>query len=259
MTSDDIKSQVQAQFGAHAQGYVESKTHAQGAELERLIELVQPKPDWRTLDVATGGGHTALTFSRYVQDSIAYDLTFPMLQAARQHIRAQGVTNVMFVSGDAENLPFAPASFQLVTCRIAAHHFPDVFKFVQACYRVLAAGGVLLVQDQVLPNDKQAAHYVDSFEALRDPSHNRGYNEYEWRGMFLDADFVVEHSEIIIKRHDLLPWAQRLGCIPITLERLQVMLLQAPPRVKEWMLPEYAGTDYATFCNRHMIIMGRKT
>ncbi len=258
MASDDLKSQVQAQFGAHAQGYVESKTHAQGAELTRLVELAQPQADWRTLDVATGGGHTALTFSRYVQHSIAYDLTFPMLQAARQFIQAQGASHVIFANGDAENLPFASGTFQLVTCRIAAHHFPDVFKFVQACYRVLAQGGLLLVQDQVLPDNKPAAQYVDAFETLRDPSHNRAYDEYEWRGMLLDADFSVEHSEIILKRHELLPWAQRLGCTPTRIERLQVLLLQAPDRVKNWMLPEYAGTAYATFCNRHIIIAGRK-
>jgi ubiquinone/menaquinone biosynthesis C-methylase UbiE len=258
MASDNLKSQVQAQFGSHAQGYVQSKTHAQGAELDRLIELAQPEKEWRILDVATGGGHTALTFSRSVRQSVAYDLTFPMLQAARQFIQSQGASNVIFANGDAENLPFAPETFQLVTCRIAAHHFPDVFKFVQACYRVLARGGLLLVQDQVLPAEKCAAHYVDSFEKLRDPSHNRAYDEYEWHGVFLDADFAVEHSEMIIKRHELLPWAQRLGCTAMTLEQLQVLLLQAPLPVKEWMLPEYAGTEYATFCNRHIIIAGRK-
>lgn len=258
MASDEKKAQVQAQFGVHAQGYVESKTHAQGAELTRLIELSQPQPDWQTLDVATGGGHTALLFSQYVRLSVAYDLTFPMLKAARQHIQAQGANNVIFVGGDAENLPFAPGTFQLVTCRIAAHHFLDAFRFVQACHRVLAPGGLLLVQDQVLPDHKQAAQYVDSFEKLRDPSHNRAFDEYEWRGMLLDADFVVAHTEVIIKRHELLPWAQRLGCTPETIERLQVLLLQAPAPVKDWMLPEYAGTDYATFCNRHLIIVGRK-
>src|SRR5689334_7646748 len=148
--SDDIKSHAQERFGKYAQGYVDSKSHAQGGELGRLVELAQPQSDWLALDVATGGGHTALTFAAHVRQVIAYDMTLPMLQAARKFIEPKA-ENVAFAAGDAENLPFAPASFNLITCRIAAHHFPDVFKFVQSCARSLKPGGMLLVQDHVLP------------------------------------------------------------------------------------------------------------
>jgi ubiquinone/menaquinone biosynthesis C-methylase UbiE len=255
--SDDIKSQAQERFGKFAQGYVDSKTHAQGGELARLLELAQPQSDWLALDVATGGGHTALAFAPHIRQVVAYDLTPLMLQAARKFITQQ-VENVAFVAGDAENMPFADARFDLITCRIAAHHFPDVFKFAQSCRRVLKPGGTLLIQDIVLPDDEKAARYVDSFEKLRDPSHNRAYAEYEWRGTFLDAGLSVDSTEIILKRHEFLPWAQRQGCTPEVIERLQVMLLRAPQTVLDWMQPEYAGTDYATFCNRHLIIRGRR-
>jgi len=40
--------------------------HAGGPSLARLIELANPKPSWRVLDIATGAGHTALAFAPLV-------------------------------------------------------------------------------------------------------------------------------------------------------------------------------------------------
>jgi ubiquinone/menaquinone biosynthesis C-methylase UbiE len=252
-----LKALNQARYAPRAAAYVQSATHAQGVELVRLVELAQPQPHWRALDVATGGGHTALKFAPQVAQLVATDLTPAMLEAARAFIAPQAA-NVVFSLADAENLPFASSSFDLVTCRIAPHHFPDPWRFVGQCARVLRPGGLLLVQDHVLPDDDRAARYVDSFERLRDPSHVRAFSELEWRGMFLDHDFIVEHTETIVKRHNFRDWAERQGCDAATMERLQIMLLRANPAVLAHMQPEYAGTDYATFADHHLIILGRK-
>jgi ubiquinone/menaquinone biosynthesis C-methylase UbiE len=212
---DAVKAQTQARFGQYAQAYVESQSHAQGTDLERFLELARPRPDWIVLDVATGGGHTALRFAPHVARVVACDLTPAMLQAARTFIGSQGSSNVDFLTSDAENLPFAANMFDLVTCRIAPHHFPDCFRFVQECARVLKSGGRLLVEDHLVPEDDRAARYIDAFERLRDPSHHRIYADYEWRGMFLDAGLTVESSEMLVKSGEkLVPWARRQGCSP---------------------------------------------
>src|SRR5690349_6280987 len=62
MHDSSIKNLVQAQFGAVAERYVTSAIHAHGSDLARMIELAQPRGDERLLDIATGGGHTALAF-----------------------------------------------------------------------------------------------------------------------------------------------------------------------------------------------------
>ncbi len=259
LSSDDYaKSLTQSRFGQYAQGYVDSQTHAQGADLERLVELANPQPDYVVLDVATGGGHTALKLAPYVARVVASDLTSDMLTVARRHITKHDADNVAFCCADAENLPFSANTFNLVTCRIAPHHFPDVFRFVRECERVLRPGGKLLVQDHVLPDDKRAARYIDAFERLRDPSHILAYAEYEWRGHFLDAGLTVEHTETFSKTHEFIPWAERQGCTPETIKRLQIMLVQSPSAVAEWIRPRHAGTEAATFEGRHIIIMGRK-
>lgn len=256
--NQDSKSLSKARYTQFAQGYVESKTHAKGWDLDRLVEVANPQADWMMLDIATGGGHTALRFASLVKQVIATDLTPTMLEAAQAFIVGKGVTNVDFQTADAENLPFEAGQFDLITCRIAPHHFPDVFKFVQECFRVLKAGGLLLIQDHVLPESEKDAEYVDSFEKLRDPSHHRAFAEYEWTGIFLDAGFNVEHTEQLTKQHEFIPWAERQGCSAEVMKRLEVMLIQAPPIAKEWMQARAIGTPEATFVNHHLIIAGRK-
>jgi ubiquinone/menaquinone biosynthesis C-methylase UbiE len=237
---------------------VTSQAHAQGEDLERLVEIAQPEPDWLALDIATGGGHTALRFSPWVERVIATDLTLKMLAAARDHFAAQGAQNITLSAADAEALPFPAHCFDLVTCRIAPHHFHDCPRFVRAGARVLKPGGLLLIQDHVLPEDQTAAHYVDAFERLRDPSHNRAYAESEWVAMLRNAGLRVEHSEQLVKEHAFLPWAERQDCSPETIARLVQMMEEAPDTVTEWVRPRAVGTPEASFINRHILLAGRK-
>lgn len=252
------RAESRARFGAFAQRYVTSQTHAQGEELERLIAIAQPERGWLALDVATGGGHTALRFAPWVRQVIATDLTARMLEAARTHIRAQGVDNVTFGLADAQDLPFRDQAFDLVTCRIAPHHFADCARFLREGARVLAPGGLLLVQDHLLPEDPIAARQVDAFERLRDPSHVGAYAESEWVALFRRAGLVVEHTEPLVKEHTFLPWAERQECSPETIERLVSMLQGAPAAVVDWMRPRAWGTPQASFIDHHILLAGRK-
>lgn len=257
MTNDSIKADVQANFGAHAQAYVQSVSHAKGADLTRLIEMADAQPDWTVLDVATGGGHTGLAFTPLVKQVIAVDLTEAMLNAARAHAESKGAS-IRYAVGDSEILPFAAGAFDLVTCRIAPHHFPNIEAFMSECYRVLRAGGVLLIQDHLLPDGKKAGRYVDAFEKMRDPSHVRGYASYEWRSLYTVAGFKIEETDTYVKSHSFMDWVQRTECDAETIERLQVMLLRAPAKAAAWLDPHHAGTEAATFCNHHILIKGRK-
>jgi len=259
MTTGDVsKSLSQQRYSTFAQGYVTSRAHAKGEELDRLVEIAQPQPDWIALDVATGGGHTALKFAPLVAQVIATDITPKMLEAAQTFIASKGVKNATFRLADAEDLPFEDGTFDMVTCRIAPHHFPHASRFVHESSRVLKAGGLLLVQDHVLPEDEQAARYVDAFERLRDPSHHRAYAATEWVAMFRAAGMQVEHTEQIVKRHEFIPWAERQGGTPQVIKRLTGMVGQAPEAAVEWMQPRGFGTPGATFASHHIIIAGRK-
>lgn len=255
----DSKSRSIDRYNRFAQGYVTSKTHASGSDLDRLVAIADPQPGWMTLDIATGGGHTALTFAPHVDTVIATDITPKMLDAAARHFAERDAHNIRVQLADAENLPFDDARFDLVTCRIAPHHFPDVPRFVGESVRVLKAGGLLLVQDHVLPDDGETAAAVDDFERFRDPSHNRAYSQPQWVAMFEAAGLTVTYTEQITKRHELLPWAVRQGNTPEMVAELYRRLQTATEAVAGWMQPD--GLDdlhTASFVNHHLMIAGRK-
>jgi ubiquinone/menaquinone biosynthesis C-methylase UbiE len=103
----------------------DTRVTRKGESLDRLLVLAAPQPGWRLLDVATGGGHTALAFAPRVREVGATDLTPDRLAAAARYIRGLGVANVVCREADAMALPFDDGEFDLVTCRVAPHHFPD--------------------------------------------------------------------------------------------------------------------------------------
>ena len=237
MAPEDARELSRRQFGAHAERYVSSRDHQTGESLDRLVALAAPRPEWRALDIATGGGHTALALAPLVREVVASDLTPKMLEAAERFIREKGVTNVVFREADACALPFEDASFELVTCRVAPHHFPDVAVFVCECARVAKPGGTVIVIDNVVPEDATAAAHINAIEKLRDPSHQRALPESEWVGFFRAAGLHVERVEHFRKVRDFDFWSGMQSVDAATKARLREMFLNAPAGAHEALAP----------------------
>jgi ubiquinone/menaquinone biosynthesis C-methylase UbiE len=236
----DSKALSQERYTQYAQGYVTSQAHAKGAELARLVEIARPQPGWVVLDVATGGGHTALAFAPHVMRAVATDLTPRMLEKAEAHITSQGVTNVEFRTADAEDLPFDDETFDLVTCRIAPHHFDSIPDFLAEVHRVLKPGGLFAVVDNVVP-EGSVGDYVNAFERFRDPSHLRAWTMEEWRAALTKAGFTVGHEEQLYKQMEFKSWAARHDANMQAF--LRAMLAQLTPEVKAVLEPKGAGPE----------------
>ena len=232
------KSLVQSQFGANAERYATSRIHAEGESLWRLMEMVAPRADWEAIDIATGPGHTALAFAPKVKHVIAADVTPEMLQVARGLAEKRGIKNVSFAEVPAEKLPFPDASFDLVTCRTAPHHFADVPAFVAEVARVLRPGGVFGLVDNIAPDDAEAAAQHNDFEKTRDPSHARCLSEEEWLGLIAGAGLTVRHKEILSKDIELEGWAGRMQASPEAMEKLRVILRNASGALREFLQPK---------------------
>ena len=255
------KSLVQQQFGAHAAAYATSTVHAKGASLGRLVELVQPKPSWQALDVATGAGHTAAAFAPHVARVVASDLTPEMLQEAAKLAKAKGFANMETAPADAEALPFDDASFDLVTCRIAPHHFPDVPTFVAEVWRTLKGGGTFALVDNIAPDAestpgfssaelRDAALTYNAFEKIRDPSHGRCLGMAEWSEVLTDTGFELLHKERLPKDMEFQSWAERLGADATTTERLRSMLTDGSPALRAFLKPRADGDKAVVHAGR---------
>lgn len=190
-------------FGERAAHYTTSVQHTDQQILARVITLSAPEPQWAALDIATGTGHTALALASHVASVIGVDLTPEMLAEAEQLRSARAITNVSFRIADAHALPFADSTFDLVTCRLAAHHFSNITQALGEMKRVLRAGGRLVINDRSVPEDDFVDACMNELDWYHDESHIRQYRPSEWQQMLKEAGFEVETVEAYTKHRPL--------------------------------------------------------
>ena len=189
-------------WSERAEGYRESAVHREGADLDLLVEWCQPGPGVLALDVATGGGHVARRLREAGCEVISVDPA-PGMQPT--------------VVARAEEIPFADDSFDVVACRIAAHHFEDVAAAVRELARVTRDR--VVVEDNVFVSEA-----VEEAEKLRDPTHVRCYSEDEWRGFFAAAALRLEGEQEFERRADVEAWLARVDTPENDAERVRELL-----------------------------------
>jgi ubiquinone/menaquinone biosynthesis C-methylase UbiE len=258
-TNNDKKAQVQDYFSRTAESYVASFSHRAGNDLLRLIELGELDASQQALDIATGGGHIALAVAPHVGQVTVTDLTPRMLEKAREFILQQGITNAVFQVADAEQLPFADATFERVTCRIAAHHFPNIAQFVREVARVLKTGGIFLLIDCMAPSDVQLDVFDNRVEKWRDPSHGRSCTPEEWQVFFQQAGLTIEHQEFFRKSHEYADWTARAQVPAHEKAQLQRFILESAQHIQRYFEVKSA-TDgqLESFTNDFILLKGRK-
>ena len=251
-----FKNRVREQFGRVADGYVRDSGFAGGEDLAEAVRLLQPSSEDVMLDVACGGGHTALYFAPLVRSVVASDLTMQMLKRAQEHIAEEGkVENVTFREADAEDLPFPAGSFTLLTCRIAPHHFPDVPRALEEFHRVLRRkGGRMAIIDTLLPDDPEVAEFYQTMEKLRDPTHVRAYTEREWTQMAEAAGFSVAATRTFPKTHEFQSWARRAGLNREAIQRLNRFFIEASLKAQDYFQIETFAGEVESYTDRKLLL-----
>lgn len=235
----NVKSRVQDQFSRYVERYVDSTVHARGTSLVRLVELLNPQPTDLLLDIATAAGHTALALSPHVSQVVATDLTAQALPRARALARDRCLAVPLLAVADAECLPFPDHCFDLVTCRLALHHFPRPRLAVSEMARVCRPGGRIGLVDNVVPEDEEAAAFINAFEAHRDPSHFREHPLSALRRFMEEAGARVTHTEVNAKTMDFAAWAWRMNVSEEGQAYLRAMLDRAPSTAQESLQPRH--------------------
>jgi ubiquinone/menaquinone biosynthesis C-methylase UbiE len=196
MPLDSQQQRSAAQFDRQAANYGKQHILADTRDVAELLALIPGDKQGSALDVATGGGHTALALARAGYEPVLGDLAPAMLENAKQLLAMEGFPAETAIF-PAEEIPFPTGSFRLVSCRVAPHHFTDVPAFVRECHRVLRPGGHLLIIDgSVADNDPETAEWLHQVEKLRDPSHGRLLDRGSWTRIIADAGFTILHAEL---------------------------------------------------------------
>jgi SAM-dependent methyltransferase len=193
--------------------------------------------------VAPGGGHSAIAIARHAAHVLAVDITHRMLVAARAHARGLGSDNLAWVQGDGRAMPMQDGTFDLVTCRVALHHFPDQAGAIADWARVLKPGGRLVLVDNIGSDDPEANDYINAFETVRDPSHGWIYPLQALIDIVQGAGLVVDHSERLTKPMDFIPWMERMQVDSADQQRLTGMLWGSSGPARSFLSPQGAGAE----------------
>lgn len=196
---------IQREFARQAQSFEDpSYSFADRRLMGWISEHVPTERGGGVLDVAGGTGHMARAYADAAAVAVVLDLTPEMLATGRREAEAAGMRNLVFVLGDAAQMPFLDESFDLVVSRFAVHHFPRPEREVSEMVRVCRPGGRVAIIDLVAADERLAPEH-DRIERMRDPSHTRALPVSELSQLLRQAGAPIEHETF----HDQPLWADR--------------------------------------------------
>ncbi|HEY0456083.1 MAG TPA: class I SAM-dependent methyltransferase [Verrucomicrobiae bacterium] len=192
MKLDEVQRASQEQFAKQSHRYGRGHILEDTSDVAEALSWMQMPTRAKVLDVATGAGHTGIYLASLGHDVTLADLAQPMLDRARQAAEERGF-KVETHQHAAEQFPYSDGTFDLVTCRVAAHHFSSPEDFIRETARVLKPGGwFLLIDGSVEDEQPEAEEWLHQVEKLRDPSHRRFLTPNQWSALCQKNGLVTE-------------------------------------------------------------------
>ncbi len=159
-----------------------------------ILDEVKKEPFESLLDVGCGTGNSIESLKNEFPEKkyTGIDLAENMIAVAKK----KRIPGTDFVVGDAENLPFKEAQFDVIICKESFHHYPHVEKFFQSAYRALKPGGRLIILDMAIP---AVGRWINNHFIL--PLMKKGdvhvYGIDEVKRLYRSVGFKVERADKI--------------------------------------------------------------
>jgi ubiquinone/menaquinone biosynthesis C-methylase UbiE len=132
-----VKSKQQAAWSSGDYAVVGTTLQIVG---EQLAEAMDLRPGLKVLDIAAGNGNATLAAARRWCDVTSTDYVEALLARGRRRAEAEGL-RVDFQKADAEDLPFADGSFDVVVSTFGGMFSPDQSRTAAEMLRVCRSGG----------------------------------------------------------------------------------------------------------------------
>ncbi len=229
---NEVNRLVKQQFGREAEKYVTSQVHKNPEDLKFIQEFIDPSIKWNALDIATGGGHLALSLSPKVAKMCATDLTQQMLDQVNKQAKDNNITNLETKLEDVHQLSFPAETFDLVSVRLAPHHFHDIGKALQEMKRVTKKNGFIFIQDTLGPENPEAREFFDKIETMRDPSHVHDLSQSEWIDLFRNTGLNLIKKDKREKKWPFLWWTERMSTPAEIVAEIQYLINENKDKYK---------------------------
>ena len=246
-------------FSKSAERYLDSTDHRTGPDLMVISETARAIQPEVTIDIAAGAGHALKAAAPHSGFGLAVDLTAQMLSVAKKNFARDGLKRTSCVQGRAENLPLHHGSANLLTCRIACHHFPSIMDFLIEVRRVLVPQGSFIMVDSIVPADIEADIFLNEVEKLRDPSHVRSLQMEQWLALFKKARLRVSSVSTFQRTHPFTEWSQRMVREESRLRNLEREFQNAPDHIKEvFRIEQDSDGSVISYTDEKVIIVAEK-
>lgn len=243
MALDEIQRAAQEQYARQSHHYGRGHVLENVEDVQSALEFIPLLAPAKVLDIATGAGHTGLYLASLGHDVILADLAQPMLERALRAARERGLT-VQVRQHAAEELPYPDSTFDLVTCRMAAHHFSSPENFIRETARILKPQAWLLLIDRSVEDGQpEAEAWLHAVEKWRDPSHVRLLTPRVIRGLCGAHGLVCTHVTMTaFKQPDLNRYFETAATPLENQKEVLKLVAHAPESARElFRLAEEAG------------------
>ncbi|GAA5225448.1 hypothetical protein GCM10025777_60790 [Membranihabitans marinus] len=195
MNRESHNQNIIRQFSQQAKEYTKIPSHSDG--LDELIKRSGVSKQDHVLDIACGSGLLSCAFAHHAQYVTGLDITEQMLEEAKRLQSSQQLTNINWIIGDVNDLPFPDQHFSMVMSRFGFHHFINPQLVFEEMMRVCKPNGVVMVVDVALPHSKLDLYNV--MEKNRDSSHVAALSVEALHDMFQSASLSrIQHSHFIM-------------------------------------------------------------
>jgi ubiquinone/menaquinone biosynthesis C-methylase UbiE len=254
------KDAVQKQFAKTVEAFSKFAVRDTPEVLAEKVEFSKPQATDLALDVACGPGALVLALAPRVRFARGIDLTEEMLRQAREFQRERQILNAGFDRGEAEQLPYRDATFDLIACQCSLHHMPKPELALKEMARIMKPEGRLMVIDTLGPESDAKFELHNRIEKIRDPSHASSLRLTTFLRLFEECGLEIARQALKRRARSFNQWMLRAGLEPSQqrYQEARKLLEDSSAGDRSGFSPQLEGEDIRIVHNEGMFLLVRK-